>query len=125
MHSGITLWGAPRTITFEQTDEAEPLIMTTKAGHVYMGSICGPRHRVCHSGGAPGDFHNCSSLGLVEVVLLLRSACFRKTRGTIRPNPVVMYEAALESLVSCLQSVVWRLPTLAECMEAELALHLG
>ena len=111
-------------MTFEQIGEAPPVNMSTKAGHVYMGSICGPHRRVCHSGGVPADFHKCPSLGLIEVVLLLRCSSFQKTRGAIRPNPIVVYEAAVESLASCLQSVVWRLPTLAECIEAELSLQL-
>lgn len=124
-HGAVSLWGPPRCITFEQTDGGEPVALTTKPGHIYVGSICGPRHWVVHEGGPPEDFYSSSTLGLIEVALLLRSASFQQTRGTVRPNPVAVFEAVLEGILPCFETASWCLPSLAECKEALLTLELG
>ena len=124
VHGGVTLWGVPRRITFEQQNGAESVQLTTKPGHVYMGSICGPRHWVAHSGGPPDAFFDSPQLGLLEVVLLLRSACFQQTRGSGRPNPPGTFEAALAGVLPCLAEQSWQLPSMDDCLESELELAL-
>jgi len=89
-----------------------------------MGPICGGRHEVSHTVASPEVFYKSTSLGLIEVVLLLRGSSFQKSRGGKRPNPIVAFEAALEGVLISLQVVTWHLPSLAECLEAELELQL-
>jgi hypothetical protein len=118
VHLGVTLWGT-RKVVFELEEGASPMTITSAPGHVYMGCLCCASHHVQHCSESD-DLLNVSGLGGVEVVLLLRSLTFRATRGTCMngPNPQVVFQAALKSLVAKLASEIWRLPSLAECEAA-------
>jgi len=112
---GITLWGHPRTITLECSDgDPNVELVCDGPGHIYMSSLCGPYHRVTHSTSG-GTLWSCDGLGTLETVLLCRSAIFQSTRGSIRPNPIPVFSAALGALLPLFAEKQWLLPTLAEC----------
>ena len=113
LHMGLTLWGRDRTLVFHRTSGSD-LRMTANAGHIYFGSICGPEHAVEHSG-QEAELLVDERLGGLEIVLLVRSACFQLTRGSKQPNPKELFSAAVNAVLPLLLSKTWRLPSFGEC----------
>ena len=122
-HIGLTLYGK-RDIHF-LLEEGRELVLPTRPGMIYCGCLCCAEHFVRHSadGGGLEDLLEHPELGRVEVVLLARSRIFRKTMASTAkagPNPKAVFQAALEPLVGCMESLVWQLPSIGDCLAAEL-----
>jgi hypothetical protein len=88
--------------------------LRSEPGTVYMASMTGAEHFVEHAA-EEEDVPAIAGLGRVKVVVLLRCAVFRGSRGAIRANPTVVHDAALEAVNEWLLDQPLELPTLEEC----------
>ena len=130
LHVGLTLFGerALRVRHLVGTDRSEATADTPRAelempmspGHVYFGCLCGPEHYVVHK--SSEKLSPSEALGPVEVVVLLRSRCFRAARGSTQqsgPVPLALWHAAADSVVGSVGRLPWLLPTLPDCKKQQ------
>lgn len=76
----VTLWGDRSLRCWERDGTAFEL--RTHPGHVYISSLCGFKHQVCHAAASPFADKWCSSvLGDTEAVLIVRCSLFRHDRA--------------------------------------------
>ena len=73
-------------------------------------------HQVLHEAAAPGEMVHLDPVGPVKVSVLLRGSTFRWSRGSIRANPTVVFEAAQAVVCKWLSEASLYLPNLEQCL---------
>lgn len=122
LHMGLTLYGE-RSLRLRHVPDTGGCLevdVPMNQGHVYLGCLCGPEHFVVHR--PTEHLFPSANLGPVEVVLLLRSRCFRDARAStqaVGPVPKDLWDALAAVLADSLRKLPWRLPSLAECRAEE------
>lgn len=121
VHLGLTLAG-DRSLLMRHKRKAggpeEELRLPMTTGHVYLGGLCGPTHYIEHH--VSTDLHDSPNLGPIEVVVLLRSACFRASRSSTAqagPTPLVTWKALAPVVSTNMCDHAWLLPSLADCQD--------
>lgn len=132
-HMGITLYGK-RTLILKQPED-DDVLLSMGPGHIYAGNLCSAQHQVRHD--APGDSAqpgasaqtlHVEGLGDVQVVVLLRSAVFRKSMASLSangPNPHTAWHPARYAVNEAVEKLNWWLPSLSDCEAEEVQLGVA
>ena len=126
LHLGLGL-GGRRDVVCEQVGTAPNVALKNVSGTVYLGMFTGPKHQVIH--------RECPTEELVQATPFGRTSCTVMCRTSLFPawgsrlmNGYVHTPELFKVFQGCfrrsLRQDSFRLPTLAECMDAEARLHL-
>ena len=126
----MTLYGHRRCVLLREGEGAPPegvgqavldkhLVVHSRPGTLYFANLCGAEHFVDHEAAQPAaDLFQSSQVGACEVVLIMRSRCFRASRASTAkagPNPHSVFAAASEAVLQAWSQTTWKLPDREAC----------
>ena len=125
-HLGIGTAGR-RDLVCDQAAAAPQVVLKNVPGTVYLGQLTGPKHQVFHQPCPDDELIDATGFGPTSCTLMCRTALFPYTQSR-RMNGWVhtpeLFAVMQQAFTAGLRQNAFRLPTLAECIEAEGKLHL-
>ena len=126
LHLGIGTAGR-RDLVCDQVSAAPQVVLKNVPGTVYLGQLTGPEHQVFHQPCPDDELIDATGFGPTSCTLMCRTALFPHDRSR-RMNGFVhtpeLFTVLQQAFAAGLRQNDFRLPTLAECLEAEGQLHL-
>ena len=110
----ITIYGRRRVLLM--CSGTPDITLTQDSGDFYLAAMCAIEHQVLHEAAVPGELIQLDAVGQVKVSVLLRGTSFRWSRGAIRANPTVVFEAAQGVICKWLSEASLHPPSLEQCL---------
>ena len=125
-HLGLGTAGR-RDLVCDQAAAEPQVVLKNVPGTVYLGQLTGPKHQVFHQPCPDDELIDATGFGPTSCTLMCRTALFPHTQSR-RMNGWVhtpeLFAVMQQAFTAGLRQNAFRLPTLAECIEAEGKLHL-
>ena len=110
----ITIYGRRRVLLM--CSGTPDITLTQDSGDFYLAAMCAIEHQVLHEAAVPGELIQLDAVGQVKVSVLLRGTSFRWSRGAMRANPTVVFEAVQGVICKWLSEASLHPPSLEQCL---------
>ena len=123
LHMGLTLYGRRYVAMYDKDGRVRRIF--NEPGSIYLGTLTGAEHQVCHTEAAPLELLEVPSLGNLSSTVMMRSSLFpHDYKFSKRATPDDDFLCVARSFVRSISQAKFQLPTLHDCEEAFAQLYV-